>query len=79
MQALNESTVFDQERMKKAFQEMEEHIRTLEDERRELVLYQCTNRSTVTQLEEEFNLMKEQLKATQNELNNQRASYNQLK
>ncbi|CAG9823230.1 unnamed protein product [Phaedon cochleariae] len=79
IQALNETTVFDQERMKKAFQEMEGHILKLENERRDLVVSQCTSRSNVTQLEEDCNLLREQLRSTKNELNNQKANYNQLK
>lgn len=65
--------------MKKAFQEMEEHIRKLEDERRDLVIGQNTNRSNQAQLEEERDLLREQLRAVQTELNNQKANYNQLK
>lgn len=71
--------VFDQERMKRAFQEMEEHIRKLENERRDLVISQTTSRSNQAQVEEEYNQLKEQLRATQIELNNQKANYNQLK
>ncbi|XP_018573726.1 centrosomal protein of 135 kDa, partial [Anoplophora glabripennis] len=79
VQSMNESIVFDQERMKRAFQEMEEHIRKLENERRDLVISQTTSRSNQAQLEEEYNQLKEQLRATQIELNNQKANYNQLK
>lgn len=79
IQDLNQATIFDQDRMKKAFQEMEQHIRKLEDERRELVIGQCTSRSNVTHMEEECNILREQLKATQTELNTVRGSYNQLK
>lgn len=78
-QALNETTVFDQERMKKAFQDMEEHIRKLENERRELVVSQCTDRSNMSQMEEECHLLREKLRVAQTELNNQKANYNQLK
>lgn len=78
-QALNQTSVFDQERMKKAFQDMEEHIRKLENERRDLVVSQCTDRSNMTQLEEECHLLKEKLRAAQTELNNHKGNYNQLK
>lgn len=76
---MNQSTVFDQERMKKAFQDMEEHIRKLENERRELVVSQCTDRSNMSQLEEECQVLKEKIRVVQTELNNQKANYNQLK
>ncbi|KAJ8984602.1 hypothetical protein NQ317_006064 [Molorchus minor] len=76
---LNETTVVDQDRIKKAFKEMEEHIRKLEDERRELVVSQSSHRSNANQLEEENALLKEQLKAVQNDLNVSKASYAQLK
>ncbi|XP_074038478.1 centrosomal protein 135kDa isoform X2 [Leptinotarsa decemlineata] len=79
IQALTESSVFDQDRMKKAFREMEEHIRVLENERRDLVVGQTTSRSNVTQLEEERSQIKEQLRVTVNELNTLKANYNQLK
>lgn len=65
--------------MKRAFQEMEEHIRKLENERRDMVINQTTSRSSQAQLEEDYNQLKEQLRATQAELNNQKANYNQLK
>lgn len=70
---------YDEGRLKKAFQDMEEHIRKLEDEGRDLHVNQLTSRSNMTQLEEECNCLKQQLKTTQNELNNQKANYNQLK
>ncbi|CAH1970630.1 unnamed protein product [Acanthoscelides obtectus] len=79
IQELNQSTIFDQERMKKAFQDMEEHIRKLEDERRDLVVNQLTSRTNLTHLEEECNTLRDKLRATQNELNSQKASYDQLK
>ncbi|KAG5872211.1 hypothetical protein JTB14_029820 [Gonioctena quinquepunctata] len=79
IQTLNASTVFDQERMKKAFQDMEEHIRKLENERRDLVVGQVTTRSNVSQLEEELNMAKDQLRSTQSELNTHKANYSQLK
>ncbi|KAJ8919321.1 hypothetical protein NQ315_003905 [Exocentrus adspersus] len=79
IQSLNESSIFNEERMKQAFKEMESHIKKLEDERRELVIGQTTSRSNIVQLEEECVIVKEQLKATQIELNNQKANYNQLK
>lgn len=65
--------------MKKAFQDMEEHIRKLENERRDLVVSQCTDRSNLSQLEEECHLLKEKLRVAQTELNSQKANYNQLK
>lgn len=78
-QSLTQSSVFDQDRMTKAFQDMEEHIRKLENERRDLVVSQCTDRSNLSQLEEECHLLKEKLRAVQTELNSQKANYNQLK
>ncbi|XP_060532572.1 centrosomal protein of 135 kDa isoform X2 [Cylas formicarius] len=79
LQALNETTLFNEERMKIAFQDMEEHIRKLENERRDLVQTDVTQRSNLTQLEENYKVIKEQLRTTQSELNNQRANYTQLK
>nr|CAI5863781.1 unnamed protein product [Callosobruchus analis] len=79
IQELNQSTIFDQERMKKAFQDMEEHIRNLEDERRNMVVNQLTSRSNMTQLEEDCHMLKDKLRASQNELNTLKASYEQLK
>ncbi|KAL1505790.1 hypothetical protein ABEB36_005270 [Hypothenemus hampei] len=79
LQAFNETTIFNEERMKKAFKDMEEHIRKLEDERRDLVKTEVTQRSNISQLEDEYKNIKDQLKRTQIELNSQRANYNQLK
>ncbi|XP_028141576.1 centrosomal protein of 135 kDa isoform X2 [Diabrotica virgifera virgifera] len=79
IQALNESSVFNEERMKRAFQEMEEHITKLENERRDLVISQNTNRSNITQLEDECQILKEKLKLAQNEANSHKANYEQLK
>lgn len=58
---------------------MEEHIRKLENERRDLVVSQCTDRSNMSQLEEECHTLKEKLRVVQTELNNQKVNYNQLK
>lgn len=58
---------------------MEEHIRKLENERRDLIVNQCSERSNMSQLEEECHTLKEKLRAAQNELNGQKANYNQLK
>ncbi|XP_030747273.1 centrosomal protein of 135 kDa-like isoform X2 [Sitophilus oryzae] len=79
LQSVNETTVFNEERMKKAFQEMEAHIRKLEDERRELVKGELTQRSSISHLEDEYKSVKEQLRQAQMELSTLRASYNQLK
>ncbi|XP_072382400.1 uncharacterized protein Cep135 isoform X4 [Diabrotica undecimpunctata] len=79
IQALNESSVFNEERMKRAFQEMEEHITKLENERRDLVISQNTNRSNITHLEDECQILKEKLKLAQNEANTHKANYEQLK
>lgn len=58
---------------------MEEHIRKLEDERRDLVKAEVTQRSNISHLEDDYRNVKDQLKQTQSELNNLRANYNQLK
>lgn len=58
---------------------MEEHIRKLEDERRDLVKTEVTQRSNISHLEDDYRNVKDQLKQTQSELNNLRANYNQLK
>ncbi|XP_076257310.1 centrosomal protein 135kDa isoform X2 [Rhynchophorus ferrugineus] len=79
LQTLNETTLFNEDRMKKAFQDMEEHIRRLEDERRDLVKAEVTQRSNISHLEEDYKAAKEQLRQTQMELSGLRTNYNQLK
>ncbi|XP_066149970.1 centrosomal protein of 135 kDa isoform X2 [Euwallacea fornicatus] len=79
LQAINESTVFNEERIKRAFKEMQEHIQKLEDERRDLVKADLTQRSNISELENHYRSVKDQHKQTQMELNNLRANYNQLK
>lgn len=79
LQELNESLANDKDRIKKAFQDMEGHIRKLEDERRELVVTQNSSRTNMSQLEDECNHLKTQLRATQAELNNVKANYAELK
>nr|CAH7765422.1 unnamed protein product [Callosobruchus chinensis] len=66
-------------KIQKAFQDMEEHIRNLEDERRNMVVNQLSSRTHMTQLEEDCHVLKDKLRSTQNELNTQKASYEQLK
>ncbi|CAG9864322.1 unnamed protein product [Phyllotreta striolata] len=76
---LSETSLFNEERMKKAFQEMEEHIGKLENERRDLVISQGTNRSNLSHLEDECRILREKLQAAQKEANNQKINYEQLK
>ncbi|XP_019756945.2 centrosomal protein of 135 kDa isoform X1 [Dendroctonus ponderosae] len=79
LQSINESALFNEERMKKAFKDMEEHIRKLEDERRDLVKTELTHRSNMSHLEDDYRSALDQLQKTQQELNAQRANYAQLK
>ncbi|CAG9764418.1 unnamed protein product [Ceutorhynchus assimilis] len=79
LQSINEAANFNEEKVKSAFKEMEEHIRKLEDERRDLVKGEITQRSNISHLEDNYRRVQEQLKQTQAELNCQRASYEQLK
>ncbi|CAH1098756.1 unnamed protein product [Psylliodes chrysocephalus] len=79
IQSLSETSLFNEERMKKAFQEMEEHITRLENERRDLVISQGTNRSNVSHLEDECRILREKLQIAQKEANTQKANYEQLK
>lgn len=69
----------EKERVKKAFQEMENHIKMLEDERRDLVIAQGTQRSSISQLEDSHKTLKEKLRASEDELRITKANYNQLK
>ncbi|XP_049825756.1 centrosomal protein of 135 kDa isoform X3 [Aethina tumida] len=69
----------EKERVKKAFQEMENHIKMLEDERRDLVIAQGTQRSSISQLEDNHKTLKEKLRASEDELRVTKANYNQLK
>ena len=64
----------EQEELKKA-----EEARKLEDERRELVKTDVSHRSNISQLEDDYKTVKEQLKQVQNELITCKANYKQLK
>lgn len=76
---MNQTSSSDQDRLKRAFAELEDHCQKLESERRELLQSQNTRRSTISQLEDQYDILKEQLRTTQTELNNQKSNYNQLK
>ncbi|XP_057672202.1 centrosomal protein of 135 kDa isoform X2 [Diorhabda carinulata] len=79
IQALNETSVFNEEQMKKAFLDMEQHIIKLENERRDLVITQSSSRSNIAHLEDDCQQLREKLKLAQIDANNQRANYDQLK
>ena len=59
--------------------EAEEQIHKLEQERRELAQNQGSRRATIDTLQEQCDTLKDQLRMAQNELNQQRALYAQLK
>lgn len=79
IQTLNETSVFNEEQMKKAFLDMEQHIMKLENERRDLVITQGSSRSNIAHLEDDCQRLREKLKLAQIDANNHKANYDQLK
>ncbi|XP_063915834.1 centrosomal protein of 135 kDa isoform X2 [Zophobas morio] len=76
---VSESQITDQERLQRRLLEAEEQIHKLEQERRELAQNQGSRRATIDTLQEQCDTLKDQLRMAQNELNQQRALYAQLK
>ncbi|XP_050293556.1 early endosome antigen 1-like isoform X3 [Anthonomus grandis grandis] len=79
LQALNDNVIYQEDKAKEAFKELEDHIRKLEDERRDLVKMELTHRTNISHLEEDYKNAKEQLRQSQNELMLLKTNYNQLK
>lgn len=79
LKIMNDSQATDHARMQRSLEECEEQIRKLEQERRDLMHTQGSRRATISNLEEQCEQLREQLRICQADFNHQKALYNQLK
>ena len=66
-------------RLERIIRENEDRIRRLEAERRDLISSQSSQRFTLTNLEEQCDVYKENIRKAHGELAQMKANYNQLK
>lgn len=76
---MQESQINEKEKLTKCLKECEDQVRKLEQERRDFNHNHGSNRTAISTLSDQCDYLKEQLRVTQNELNQQRALYSQLK
>lgn len=78
-QSLSETQSNEIGRLQQTLADNETVIRKLEHERRDLMQNQGTRRATISGLEEQSESLRNQLRSTQNDLDNQKVLYTQLK
>lgn len=79
LKSLSHSQADGQEKLQQILLEKEEQVRKLEQERRELIQGQGSKKAAMETLQEQCDVLKDQLRSTQTELNQQKAQYSQLK